>query len=109
MQHEPRGKTHARIVDPTLSSQPLGKNVMFGGPHKSISQATNLEIRAFLIAGTLIALGIAAVTFISSNRQPLWFIWLARGFTVVWLVSSWHCSLRELKKRKQSAEQQQWK
>ncbi len=71
---------------------------MFGGPHKSIPECTNAEIRALLVAGTLIAATIVGVTFWS--HQPDLFNWPLRIFCVVWLAHLWYQALRELRKRR---------
>jgi hypothetical protein len=71
---------------------------MPGGPRKSIPECTNAEIRAFLIAGTIIAVAIGFSTFY--GRQPEWLRWLQRLFCVVWLAGIWYQALREFRRRR---------
>jgi hypothetical protein len=71
---------------------------MPGGRRKSIPECTNAEIRAFLIAGTIITGAIGFSTFY--GRQPEWLRWLERLFCVVWLAGVWYQALREFRRRK---------
>jgi hypothetical protein len=71
---------------------------VFGGRRKSIEECTGAEIRALLAAGSVIGLAIFVVTFFSG--QPELFCWGCRLFVLVWLVTVWNRSVRELKKRR---------
>jgi hypothetical protein len=64
----------------------------------TIRESTNAEIRAFLIAGTIIAGTIGFSTFF--GRQAGWWRWLARLFCVVWLAGVWNQALREFRRRR---------
>ena len=64
----------------------------------TIREYTNAQIRAFLIAGTIIAGAIGFSTFF--GRQPEWWRWLARLFCVVWLAGVWYQALREFRRRR---------
>jgi hypothetical protein len=65
---------------------------------KSIEQCSDQEIRALLIAGTLICLIIVAVSFLATH-QPEWFLWVGRCFAAAWMTRAWYRGLRELGKR----------
>jgi len=72
---------------------------MPAGRRKTIEQASDQEIRALLIAGTLICLVIVVVSFYAAH-QPAWFLWIGRCFALAWMVSAWYRGLRELRKRR---------
>ena len=65
---------------------------------KTITECSDREIRAFLIAGTGIAAAIDVVSFWSD--QPDWFLWPLRLFCVVWIAWLWYRAIRELRGRK---------
>lgn len=71
------------------------------GGGKPIAECSNYEIRAFLIAGSVIATGIGIGSFWSS--QPACFLWFIRLFAFVWLVTLWFVALREFRRRKRDA------
>ena len=56
------------------------------GGGKSLPECSDSEIRAFLIAGTVIAGFIVVVPFL---YQHAWFVWPVRLFCVIWLVGLW--------------------
>jgi hypothetical protein len=70
------------------------------GGGKPISECSIYEIRALLIAGSVIASAIGIGSFWSS--QPGWFLWPARVFCAVWLAELWSRDLRELRRRRQN-------
>ena len=72
---------------------------MPAGRRKTIEHASDQEIRALLIAGTLICLIIVVVSFYAAH-QPAWFLWIGRCFALAWMVSAWYRGLRELRKRR---------
>jgi uncharacterized membrane protein YfcA len=71
---------------------------MPGGPGKSIPECSDVEIRTFLIAGTIIAGFIGVWTFY--GKQPEWLRWLERLFCIVWLACVWFQALREFRRRR---------
>jgi len=75
------------------------KDRMPAGRRKTIEQCSNQEIRALLIAGTLICLIIVVVSFFATH-QPAWFLWIGRCFALAWMASAWYRGLRELRKRR---------
>jgi len=72
---------------------------MPAGRRKTIEQVSDVEIRALLIAGTLICLIIVVVSFFATH-QPAWFLWIGRCFALAWMASAWYRGLRELRKRR---------
>ena len=76
-----------------------GKPEMPAGRRKSIEQCSDQEIRALLIAGTLICFIILAASFYVAH-QPEWFLWIGRCFALAWMASAWYRVLRELRKRR---------
>ena len=66
---------------------------MFGGG-KPIRECTDAEIRAFVIAGTVLATAVGVGSFWS--QQPGWFLWPLRCLCGVWLATLWYQALREL-------------
>jgi len=72
---------------------------MPAGRRKTIEQSSDQEIRALLIAGTLICLIIVVVSFFATH-PPEWFLWIGRCFVLAWMVSAWCRGLRELRKRR---------
>ena len=74
------------------------KDRMPAGRRKTIEQASDQEIRALLIAGTLICLLIVVVSFFVTHH-PEWFLWIGRCFALAWVASAWYRGLRELRKR----------
>jgi hypothetical protein len=68
------------------------------GGGKPIPECTNAEIRAFLIAGTIIAGAFGFSTFYV--KWPEWLRWLERLFCVVWLAGLWSQALREFRRRR---------
>lgn len=73
---------------------------MPGGRRKPISECSDYEIRAMLVAGTCISGFVAYVTF--RSWQSGWFFWPCQVFIIVWIVTLWHRALRELKKRRRN-------
>jgi hypothetical protein len=72
-------------------------------PRKTIPQCTSYEIRAFLIAGSIIATTIGLMTFSGSSPTSgwvFWGVWCVRIYVVIWLASLWYQALRELHRRK---------
>jgi hypothetical protein len=75
-------------------------------PRKTIPQCTNGEIRGFLIAGTIIASVIGAVSFSGTPQSSAWLFWGAwcvRVYVVIWLVRLWFEALRELHLRRRDS------
>jgi hypothetical protein len=73
---------------------------MFIGKGKPFEQRTNSEIWKALFFGFVICSGMFLVSFFT--QQPQWFLWIFRGFTLLYLVLFWHRGLSELRKRKSS-------
>lgn len=71
------------------------------GGGKPIAECSSQEIRALLIAGTVIAGIIGIGSFWS--RQPGWFLWPVRVICVIWLATLWHRATWELRSRRQAA------
>jgi len=69
------------------------------GGGKPIQECTSAEIRALLVAGSLIAAFIGIGSFWS--QQPDWFLWPFRLACFSWLVVLWYQARRELRKRQQ--------
>jgi len=74
------------------------KDRMPAGRRKTIEQSSDREIRALLIAGTLICLIIVIASFFATH-QPEWVLWISRCFAAAWIVRAWYRGLRELGKR----------
>jgi len=72
---------------------------MPAGRRKSIEEATDQEIRALLIAGTVICFIILAASFYAPH-QPEWFLWIGRCFALAWMASAWYRGIRQLRKRR---------
>lgn len=72
---------------------------MPGGRRKTIERCSDQEIRALLIAGTLICLVILTASFLATH-QPEWFLRIGRCFALAWIVQAWYRGSRELRKRR---------
>ena len=68
------------------------------GRRKTLAECTVAEIRALVVACTLIAVPLLVVSFLS--RKPVWFLWPWRGICLVLLATLWYQAIRELRGRK---------
>jgi hypothetical protein len=70
---------------------------MFGGGGR-VEECTAGEVKAFLIAGTIIASVMLASSWFTG--QPECFLWPLRVFVLVWLVTIWWKSVKRLRQLK---------
>ncbi|MGD0904604.1 MAG: hypothetical protein ABR924_16835 [Terracidiphilus sp.] len=80
---------------------------MPGTHRKSILECTDAEIRAFLIAFTIITGSVFVGSF--AGKQPGWLRWLERLFCAVCLACAWYQSLRELRRRRRGGAPQEFR
>jgi hypothetical protein len=63
-----------------------------GGKRKPIEETTTKDIWFSLFFGTIIGGGILVSSFFC--REPAWFLWIIRCFSVVWLIEWWRSIFR---------------
>ena len=65
---------------------------------KSLREYTNAELRAYLIAGTIIWVGVGLGTF--GGKQSGWLPWPPRLLSVYLVACDWYQALREFRRRR---------
>jgi hypothetical protein len=80
------------------------KEIEMPGGDKPIPECSTAEIRALLIAGTLISALLLVGSYFSG--QPKWFLWPLRAACCVGLISLWYQGVSELRARKRLSSRQ---